>query len=303
MKTRFIFGLSLIAAAILIQVVACHKTSVQEEPSDMVPDTDIPKTIANINCNAGPDYGNKLICPVWKGPNNDHIITPQNNPGPGKYFALPQGLVIDEATGAINVSKSECGARYMVGFVKSGSSDTCFKELIIGGVNYVDSIYVLSNNDTLAIPYFNADPSGTPFCDASDDNDYPPKGSGSSNANNKCEFDNELPPGQRANDQHVKVRTISGIINLKRSLDEGMFGATPKNGDSKDVTIYYRLSDCSNKALQKIKVRLIYYDKKSSIPQNLINDVKSKRNDFFQSRFIASLVPRPPQIIITRLAD
>jgi hypothetical protein len=48
----------------------------------------------------------------------DYIITPVNSPGTGKYLAWPIGMKIDSTTGAINVSKSESGLRYMIGFVK-----------------------------------------------------------------------------------------------------------------------------------------------------------------------------------------
>ena len=122
-------------------------------------------------------------------------------------------------------------------------------------------MYVLSNNDTLATPFFNADPNISSVCDPSDESDYP--GNGNGGGNDKCEFDDgsdddngngsadEPPPGQRANDQKVRVRTKSGVINLKKTLGDGAFGPNPQNGDRKEVTIYYRLNDCSSKSLQK----------------------------------------------------
>ena len=131
--------------------------------------------------------------------------------------------------------------------------------------------------------------------------------------NDKCEFDDgsdddngngsadEPPPGQRANDQKVRVRTKSGVINLKKTLGDGAFGPNPQNGDRKEVTIYYRLNDCSSKSLQKITVELIYYAKQSDIPAALINEVRDRRNAFMQSRIImVKGKPRPPQIFITR---
>ncbi|WP_127129682.1 hypothetical protein [Pseudoflavitalea rhizosphaerae] len=307
MKTRLFAVISLTTVLLIIIVVGCNKELVRDRLTGSLPETATARPVFNSNC-TGPDYGTALVCPKWKGPGNDYIISPLNNPGAGTYFAMPQGLVIDSATGSINISKSETGARYLVGFVKEGSSDTCTKELVLSGITYVDSVYVLSENDTLAIPYYNADPSATSVCDNSSDHPAP--------GNNDCEFDDgddddngngqadEPPPGQKANDQHVRVRTTNGVINLRQSLEEGAFGQNPQNGDSKDVTIYYRLSDCSNKALQKITVRLFYYEKASDIPQTLTADIRSKRNDFFLSRYIyAPLAPRPPQVIITRYRD
>lgn len=307
MKNRPVSGIFLVIVAIIALVVGCHKGFVEVQPEGPLPE---PVALApgfKTNCNYEPDYGSTLICSKWKGPNNDHIITPLNNPGDGRYIALPLGLRIDSITGAINVTKSETGARYIVGFIRNGTTDTCKTEIILAGITYVDNIYVMSENDTLAMPYFNADPVARPVCDANNDN-IP--------AANQCEFDDgddddngngpadEPPPGPRANDQHVNVRTNNGVINLKRSLEEGVFGPNPRNGTSKDVAIYYRLNDCSNKALQKITIRLLYYEKKSDIPQALSSDVASRRNDFFFSRYISSpLSPRPPQIIITRIAD
>lgn len=314
MKTRPLSGLLLLAAGLTMIIVACRKSSAPEEKLS-IPGPD-PQIITDGNCPGAPDYGSSVICPKWKGPVTENIIKPLNNPGSGTYCAWPQGLVIDAATGEINVSKSETGVRYRVGFVKAGTNDTCSREIILGGITYIDSIYVLSENDTLAFPYFNADPAGTSVCGGSDDTDYPPSGNPNAGGNDRCEFDDgndddngngmadEPPAGQRANDQHVRVRTTSGIINLKRSLEEGAFGTNPQNGDSKEVTIYYRLNDCSSKALQKIRVRLIYYHKRSDVPDQLANDIAAKRSNFLESRLVSIFErPRPPQIIITRMAE
>lgn len=298
-----------IAFAALLVIFACSKSKTTEDAKT----APFPSQVTLNNCLIAPDYGSSVICPAWRGPNNDHKIKPKNDPGPGKYYAWPQGLVIDQNSGEINVTKSETGARYIIGFVKTGNTDTCFTELVVAGVTYVDSVYVLESNDTLALPHFNANPSPTSVCDASDDTDYPGNGSNNGGGNDKCEFDDgsdddngngaadEPPSGQRANDQKVRVRTVSGIINLKKTLADGAFGSNPKNGDSKEVTIYYRLNDCSVKALQKIKVNLTYYEKKSDIPVTLMNDVRTHRTAFMEARIIApDGKPRPPQIFVTR---
>jgi hypothetical protein len=298
---------TLIVTLILI-IFACSKSKITQD----VKSIPFPEELDLNTCLNAPDYGSKVICPAWRGPNSEHKIKPKNDPGAGLYYAWPAGLVIDHTTGEINVSKSETGARYIIGFVRNGGTDTCLTDITIGGVTYVDSVYVLGNNDTLALPHFNANPVPTSICDASDDTDYP--GNSSGGGNEKCEFDygsdednangteDEPPPGERANDQNVRVRTLSGIINLKKTLDEGAFGANPKNGDSKEVTIYYRLNDCSVKALQKIRVNLIYYEKKSDIPVQVLNDVRVKRNSFMEARIIApDGKPRPPQIFVTRI--
>jgi hypothetical protein len=300
---------ALVLFTLLLVIFACSKSKITQD----VKSIPFPEALELNNCLYAPDYGSKVICPAYRGPNNDHKIKPKNDPGPGQYYAWPEGLVINHTTGEINVSQSETGARYIIGFVRNGGTDTCLTDLTIGGVTYVDSVYVLSANDTLALPHFNANPVPTTICDPSDDTDYPGNG-GSGGGNEKCEFDDgsdddngngiadEPPAGQRANDQNVRVRTLSGIINLKKTLDEGAFGPNPQNGDKKQVTIYYRLNDCSVKALQKIKVDLIYYEKKSDIPVTLLNEVREKRTSFMEARIIdPNGKPRPPQIFVTRI--
>ena len=301
----------LVPFTLLLIIFACSKSKITQD-AKAIP---FPEELNLNTCNYAPDYGSAVICPAYRGPNNDHKVKPKNDPPPGFYYAWPEGLVINQSTGEINVTKSESGAKYIIGFVPAGGGDTCLSELTIGGINYVDSVYVLSANDTLALPHFNANPIPVSVWHPSDDRVYRgSSGGGRGGGNDKCEFDDgddddngngaadEPPPGQRANDQKVRVRTLSGIINLKKTLDEGAFGPNPQNGDRKQVTIYYRLNDCSVKALQKIKVDLIYYEKKSDIPVVLLNDVRAKRNSFMTTRIIApDGKPRPPQIFVTRI--
>ena len=309
MKNKFFINLFIICATCLLVVLACSKSN----PLDEIPPAPFPQ-INTFDCPNAPDYGDSIICPKNGNSPKDYKISPINNPGSGKYYAWPAGIVIDQNTGEINVTQSETGLRYIIGFIKDGSKDTCLKEIVLGGVTYVDSIYVLENNDTLALPHFNANPVPTSVCDDSGDDDYPGMSGGMGHGNDKCEFDDdddadggggpEPPPGQRANDQKVRVRTISGIINLKKSIDDGVFGDNPQNGDEKTVTIWYRLNDCSKKRLRKLNVKLIYYDKVSDIPQSVKDDIHNKREQFMQTRVITpNGKPRPPQIIITRAFD
>ncbi len=111
-----------------------------------------------LGCTYSPDYGDSI---VFTQPTNgqDYVIYPVNNGGiAGKYFAWPVGLVLNSQTGAIDMTKSETGARYAIGFVKEGTTDTCLSQLIVGGAAYMDSVYVLGDNQTTAAPYFNANP-------------------------------------------------------------------------------------------------------------------------------------------------
>jgi hypothetical protein len=253
-------------------------------------------TVNSSTCAGAPDYGDSI---VFLKPKNggDFFASPVNNIGVnGTYMSWPEGLKINKNTGVINLSQSETGVRYNIAFIKKGGADTCVSQLIVGGLTYMDEIYVLEQNDTLAKPIFNADPFASSICDASDDTDYPDN---NSNGNNKCVFDNDS-PGQRANDQKLRVRTKSGIINLKKSVEDGLFGKNPKNGDSKKVQIRYELNDASQKAGQKITVQVMYYDKVSGIPGALQQEVAGKRANMLSYRIVNGK-PRPPLIIIAGL--
>ena len=134
---------------------------------------------------------------------------------------------------------------------------------------------------------------------ASGNDDYPDN-SGHGNGDDKCIFDGKDKKGKKgqANSQNVKVRTISGVIDLKGSLSSGAFGNNPVNGTSIIVPIAYSLSDNSKKATQQINVQLIYYAKRSQIPAALVNTVTENRSAFFQNTPILKS-PRPPIIIVS----
>jgi hypothetical protein len=292
----------------LLIYAACNKGAKQDDTNSANPTDSTWTTITdstfdtnNLSVNSStcpnaPNYGDSIVYVKPKS-SGDFIANPVNNIGvDGKYFSWPEGLKLNKNTGAINLSQSESGVRYNIAFIKKGTNDTCVSQLIVGGLTYLDDIYVLDQGDTLAKPVFNADPFASSVCDASDDTDYPDN---NGNGNSKCVFDDDS-PGQRANDQKLRVRTKSGIINLKKSVEDGLFGKNPKNGDSKKVQIRYELNDASQKANQKIAVQVVYYDKVSSIPNATQQEIASKRANMFTYKIINGK-PRPPLIIIAGL--
>jgi len=212
-------------------------------------------------------------------------MNPVNSPGTGKYFAWPQGMVIDPNTGAINLTKSETGMQYAIGFVKDGTTDTCLQKLIVGGAAYMDSIYVIANGQTQAVPYFEANPYLPSIC----------SGSG-------CAFD---VTGSAAA-KKVIVNTTSGVIDLKKTLNGtgllgGAFGLLPVSGSSITADIYYKLNDASNSALQHIAVQLEYYDSYSLLSGGLIGNIVNKVNNVLSGNRISNYAnPRPPLIVIVR---
>jgi hypothetical protein len=232
-----------------------------------------------------PIYGDTIIFPQPTSNGQDYIFYPVNSPGTGKYFAWPQGMVIDQNTGAINLTKSETGMQYAIGFVKDGTTDTCLQKLVVGGAAYLDSIYVLADGQTQAVPYFDANTLLPSVC-----------------AGNGCTFD----VTGSASAKKVIVNTTTGIIDLQKTLNGtgllgGAFGLLPVSGSSMTADIYYKLNDASNDALQHITVQIEYYDSKALISGGLLGNIVNKLNNAISGNMISNYAnPRPPLIVIVR---
>jgi len=241
------------------------------------------------SCALSPLYGDSII---YVEPTNgsDYIVFPVNATGQGRYFSWPVGMTIDQNTGAINLSKSETGLKYMIGFIKNGSTDTCLSTLIVGGASYADSVYVLASGANTAIPYFEADPFLTNTCASG----------------NGCAFDiNNI-----AANSKVIVNKQTGVIDLQKTLNGsllglgGAFGLLPTNGSSVTTTIYYKVNDPSNLAVQHIDVQLVYYDTKAALQNGnpgLLSGIVNKLNNLLAGHMISYQAnPRPPLIVIVR---
>lgn len=272
-----------------------------DNPPTTKPQTDSTETDTEVSC--GPNYGDSVLCYQLLASGADYKVSPLNNPGKGRYVSQPEGLIIDNNTGEINVTKSESGLAYKVGFIAEGATDTCFTKVITSGINYLDGVYVLSDNDTLAVPVYNGSVSGSPVCGTGglftgcefDDDDDDDNGNGTAD---------EPPAGQSCNSKNIRVDTKNGIISLKRSVLDGIFGSlTPNNGKTVNATLYYRLDDCSNKALRKIDLSFTYYSKLSDVPQSLIDDINDAVKNilglvFRSNKEKEAANPRPPHIVV-----
>lgn len=253
----------------------------------VLPPAPMPQTTAS-SCPALPIYGDTIIFPQPTS-SGDYIVTPINDPGTGKYLSWPVGMVIDSITGAIDLTASETGLKYAIGFVKSGTTDTCLSSLIIGGMSYPDSVYVLQEGQNTAHPYYNANPNLLNVCNGS--------GSG-------CTFD---VTGSAAK-QKVIINKSNGQIDLLKTLNGtsllslgGAFGLIPVNGQTITTSIYYKLNDGSNNALQHIDVQFVYYDSKSLINVTLLNNILTNLDRLTSGNMIStSANPRPPLVVIVR---
>jgi hypothetical protein len=113
---------------------------------------------------------------------------------------MARGFGHQSSTGAIDVTQSDEGERYDIGFVKSGTTDTCITSLIIGGVSYMDSVYVFDNNESQVYPYYDANPYSPFVC-----------GWGSS-LPGSCQFD----VTGSAKNMNVAVDQNNGWIDLQK---------------------------------------------------------------------------------------
>ena len=260
--------------------------------------TDATKAPEQMSCI--PDYGDSILCYKWNG-GSDYKVATKNNPGKGRYISIPEGLNIDANTGEINVTKSESGLAFKVGFIADGSSDTCFTKVITSGINYLDGIHVLNDNDTLLSPIYNGSQAYLPIC-------------GADGALKGCEFDDdedddngngladEPPPGFTMGTNNIVIDKKTGVISLRRSVLDGLFGTlNPSNGKTVEVTLYYRLNDCSDGALRKIKIKFTYYSKLSDVPKGLINDIEDILDGILNFVFRTNgkvTNPRPPHVVV-----
>lgn len=207
-----------------------------------------------------------------------HTVTPLS----GHFGCYPDELKIDSTNGDLDITESETGLKYLIWYVPTGTHDTCKKFITVAGINYTDSIYTLSALSSVATPVYNATPGAPVSCttscefdDGADDDD----GDG---------FADEPPAGQEVIPQGIAMNKANGAINLKKSMRNGALGANPVAGTFKDFILNYRVSDGSNKTLNKIGFRMYYFKRKSQIPRSLLRELQAKKqqvllNNQFQS--------------------
>jgi hypothetical protein len=228
---------------------------------------------------------------------------PTNSLGTGSYVAWPAGVTIDPKTGIIDASKSEPGSRYNVGFVNATTGDTAYSQVIIDGVTYVDGVYALDSKDSVLSAYYNTVRNEASFPAAP-------------------HFDAPVAGVLSANEQGLAVSRMDGSINLANSLRQGLFGSNPQNGDTKEISIYYRLGDRSLHSLLKSTVVVHYYNTLADVPSDLIAVCQTSQKAFSSglgavfsdietdatasttppakaaTTVAAPVAPRPPQVVL-----
>lgn len=265
--------LSVLALLFTIFIISCSRTAGPGAP-------------------AGPSfgklaYGDSVL--YLKG--EDYTVQPKFT-RPGYYTAFPDDLNINNSNGAITVSlkgkankNTQTGLRYRIVLNgNDGVKDTT--HIVIGGVNYQDKIFYLSQNDTLVNPIYNAShslamPNGSFVAD-----------------NNK-----------------LVINPRTGQINLKKSLERGLFNDDPQNDDWRVVNVRYQLADGSTSDKNNLDVVVYFYTSLSHIPSNIsramiahqdlllglnrvvIPETFAPEDDAIKN-IVSASKPRPPCIII-----
>jgi hypothetical protein len=134
------------------------------------------------------------------------------------------------------------------------------------------------------------------------------------------QFDAPIAGVQSANEQGLSVSPTNGSINLANSLRHGLFGNDPRNGDTKEIPIYYRLGDGSRQSLLKSTVIVHYFNTLADVPAYLLIACQTSQTAFAGQYTVFSTIetdatgtpvtpvkattvaapvaPRPPQVVL-----
>lgn len=228
-------------------------------------------------------YGDSILYLGNTG--RDYIVHPTEI-REGTYTGFPEGIEINPTDGSINVSKSETGLRYRISHV-SPTGDTTRTTVVLSGISFIDHFYRLSAGDSIATPVYNALASRI----------LPLSGSS---------FDE----GNTANSSGCDVKTNNGTINLAQTVRNGVFGSTPQNDVRREFDIQYRINDASSKSLNKLRVRLYWYNTMADVAPDLLQTLNERESQgvFLRTtqtnsqqvaaRTTALAKPRPPCVII-----
>ncbi|HSB92075.1 MAG TPA: hypothetical protein VLC28_03120 [Flavitalea sp.] len=218
------------------------------------------------------------------GNQEDSLVLPLKSRN-GRYYGFPEGIDVDAKSGAINITRSESGLKYLITFISDDDKDTLTKFVTIAGINYLDGFYNLGTADSVAKPIYNGDP-----------------GLEIPGIDNGSAFD----IGDGCNKAGCNVIPTNGQINLAQSVRNGIFGSDPANNERKEFELVYRLNDGSEKATNKLKVKLYYYATSEDISPEAYDIMASRQGTFLDlntpipplSVQFARAKPRPPCIFI-----
>ncbi|MDP9048104.1 MAG: hypothetical protein M3N14_08195 [Bacteroidota bacterium] len=170
----------------------------------------------------------------------------------GTFKSFPDGLKIDDTTGAIDVNSSETGLKFQVTFTSSDGTKVITAFITISGINYKDKIYNLSAGDSVVKPIYNADKR----------NAIPQLNSGSS-------FDND----GGCKNAGIEVNPTDATINLAKSVRDQRIDT----GSTQEVKLQYKINDQSHQAMNGLNLKIYFYRTASEIPQYLTDLLKERQ--------------------------
>jgi hypothetical protein len=165
----------------------------------------------------------------------------------GTYTAFPGNLLIDPATGKITVKiigqglESQTGLRYKIKYTSTDGSVSDSTYIILSGINYLDRIYYLSQNDSIISPIYNA------------------------------KLTNALPGGTYGiqADGDLAIDPVTGKININECIRRGLFNQPAENGEWEELTVEYKSNDPSNNVTNRIDIALYFYNSLADVPSNV----------------------------------
>lgn len=256
-RSKFIALQLLISGALVF--FGCTKSATWNQSSNG--SLRVPPAYLTDDQSLSPYYGDSVLYGN-PGSRTPYLISPVNHLGAGHFVGWPAGILLDAQTGVIDLQHSEPGASYYVGFVSDRTHDTAYRLVTLSGITYPYAIHIMDQGDTLMTPWYNAASAGIDYVNLFR------SGSGSS-------VDLPGPGGQTASSQGLVIDPSSGNVNLLQSLGAGLFGSNPQNGATREVSIYYRLSDRSNLIVQRTTVILHYFYSLNDVPQLYRNMAQS----------------------------
>ena len=208
-----------------------------------------------------------------------YFITPafQQSVPTGTFAAEPEGLDIDRLTGTINVNTSEAGLRYIVRYVSAEEDTICETPIIISGIDYLDSIYVLGEAFQAA-----------PIFDASSDS-LSTEGLYDEAAIRQLEL-NEVP----ASASGLVIDNATGAIDLRGTIESlSSLEGTLENGFTREFEIFYVLG--GRQFLNSTSIQIFYYQTRGAVPPELERLYREKKRYLINGREDKK---RPSYIII-----
>lgn len=247
MKTKKLFSLIVFSTATCI--LACNKESITSKDALSLSAAQSTNVVTSI-CDQF-SYGDTIFYPQELP--SDYIIH-TTTPLTGTFGCFPDELKINTTNGDIDITEGETGLKYIVWFVPAGTTDTCKKFLYVSGIDYTDSIYSLAKKTSSARSVYNSTPGL------------------------KVSPNSIFDDSNTVVTQGVALDKATGNIDLKKTIANGALGTNPLPGTFKDFLLYYRISDKSNKALNKLSFRMYYFQNRTQIPASLKKQLLAKKS-------------------------